>query len=382
MVRKSLAMLLLLVAAATTFAADEPASAKEAAIRLYDRGLYGEAQAALSALDKSGTLDGPLLYRLFFCEKTLGRESESKAALERARVALESETASSPSLEGSFYLANSYANLGRTADAQRVAREMTDRLESKKEPLPASGIGLFQVGKLYQDQARQAEASSYYAKAVDAFDITDGRYLGNLRWALRYVGNSALQRADFESSERALARLTNLSGAESADWDALAISRVRMGRYADASVAWSNVVKMDPGNADDPRYAARHAAVAAEIGPLPAASGAGAAWKAMSQSDLEAFLKTSLSAVTAAQERAAALMRPESEGTPPRALDPEVRGELTASLLTTRRELVAAGLEYSVRHYGIREAAFRDGYAVLIFHDRAWELPPDPGAGS
>ena len=138
------------------------------------------------------------------------------------------------------------------------------------------------------------------------------------------------------------------------------------------------MVKLDPGNADDPRYAARLAAVAAEIGPLPAASSTGAAFKAMSQSDLEALLKTSLSAVTAAQDRAAELMKPASEGKPPRALDSKIRAELTASLLATRREMVAAGLEYSVRHYGIRETAFRDGYAVLIFHDRGWELPPDP----
>ena len=49
-----------------------------------------------------------------------------------------------------------------------------------------------------------------------------------------------------------------------------------------------------------------------------------------------------------------------------------------ARLTATWALFVAAGLEYALRGYGIRETAFREGYAVLIFQDRAWELPPDP----
>lgn len=382
MVRGLRATLAVLIAAATAYAADDPSAAKENAIRLYDRGIYAEAQAALLALDKAGALDGPLLYRLFFCEKMAGQASESKAVLERARIALESETASAPSLEGAFYLANTYANLGRASDAQRVAKEATDRIERKKASRPSSGIGLFQIGKLYQDQGREADASTYYAKAVDAFDLSEGRYMGNLRWAHRYLGNSALQRADFAASERALARLTGLPGAEPADWDSLAVARVRLGKFAEASAAWNTAVKLDPGEGDDPRYAARLADAAAALAPLPSATAKGVAFKSMTQSDLEAFLKTCLDSVTTAQNRAASLMKPESEGKPPRALDSHVRVELTASLLATRQELVAAGLEYAVRHYGIRETAFRDGYALLIFQDRAWDLPPDPETAS
>jgi hypothetical protein len=102
----------------------------------------------------------------------------------------------------------------------------------------------------------------------------------------------------------------------------------------------------------------------------------------MSQSDLEAFLKTCLESAKSAQTHAGDLMRPESQGKPVRPLDPKTRTELAQSLLATRRQLLAAGLEYAVRHYGIRETAFRDGYAILIFQDRAWELPADPASGS
>lgn len=379
---KFLAILAAGVAAAAAHAADDHASAKEAAVRLYDRGVYVEAQAALLELDKSGALDGPLLYRLFFCEKAGGQDTESKKVLERARVALESETQKGGSLESSFYLANTYANLGRAADAHKVAKEMTDRIESKAVATPTSGIGLFQVGKLYQDQSRQDEACAYYGKAVDALDLTDGRYMGNMRWALRYLGSNATARADYPAVERAMTRLTGLPGAETADWESLAVARARLGKYALASTAWTTAMKLDPANADDPRYSARLADAAASLAPLPTATSAGAAFKSMSQSDLEGVLKSCLESAKAAQERAAGLMKPEAEGKPPRALDPKVRSEIEASLLATRKELVAAGLEYAVRHYGIRETAFRDGYALLIFHDRAWDLPPDPEKGS
>jgi hypothetical protein len=59
-------------------------------------------------------------------------------------------------------------------------------------------------------------------------------------------------------------------------------------------------------------------------------------------------------------------------------LDVTLRVELTKTLDDTRRQFVAAGLEYAMKHYGIRETAFREGYAVLIFQDRAWEVPADP----
>ena len=60
------------------------------------------------------------------------------------------------------------------------------------------------------------------------------------------------------------------------------------------------------------------------------------------------------------------------------ALEVKLRAELAQSLHQTRQEFVAAGLEYALRRFGIRDTAFQEGFAVLIFQDRAWELPDDP----
>jgi hypothetical protein len=90
----------------------------------------------------------------------------------------------------------------------------------------------------------------------------------------------------------------------------------------------------------------------------------------MSQADLETFLQAQSQAVNAAQTEAS---------------DPKRKAEAIATLLETRRRFVAACLEYSVRGFGIRETAFRDGYAVLIFQDSAWEPPasaPAEAAGA
>lgn len=349
--------------AAVVLAADDLGPVKEQAVRLYDQGKYSEALMTLEDLDIARALDGPLLYRLFFCEKATGNDDTARKALERARVALEDEFDASASLEVAFYLANTYSNLGRAPDAKRVAHDATDGIESGTITAPKSAIARFQIGKLYQDQGRQDEASAHYRKAVDAFDLTDGRYVGNARWALRYLGNNAFARADFEASDKALSRLADIGGAETADWDTLAEARVRLGMYAPAAEAWKAVVKSNPANADDARYAARVADTAASIAPLPAAPPGGVAFTSMSQTDLEVFLKAQSQAAIAAQTSAT---------------DPKLRAEAASKLLETRRQFVAACLEYAVRRYGIRETAFREGYAVLIFQDRAWELPPDP----
>src|SRR5262245_57450783 len=142
---------------------------KEKAVLLYDQGNYDEARKTLLELDASGALDGPLLYRLFFCEKASGHDGEARQALDRARATLEGEMTRQESLETAFYLANTYTNLGRAGDASKVASDMTAKIESGRIAAPKSGIALFQAGKLYQDQSRQNEAMSYYQKAVDAF---------------------------------------------------------------------------------------------------------------------------------------------------------------------------------------------------------------------
>jgi tetratricopeptide (TPR) repeat protein len=372
--------------AAGKLAAPAPAGAKapdldpvvQEAILFYDKGAYEDAKRDLEGLDAAGAADGPLLYRLFFCERATGHEDAAHDALVRAAKALEQELPSAKTLDTPFYLANAYANLGRAADAQNVAKSAIDNVEKKRWKVPETPIGLFQLGKLYQDAGRSGEAASYYAKALDGFDLKGGRYLGNARWALRFIGNTAFARGDYAASESAFVRLTQLGEALSSDWSALATARVRSGKYAAAAEAWKAAVRLDPAGADDARYSARLADVAATLGPLPAADGAGAAFASMQQAALETALKDQAGAVRAVQSRAAEALRTATAATPPHGMDAKLRSELTDTLSKTRRVFVAAGLEYSVRHFPIRETAFREGYAVLIFQDSEWTLPPDP----
>ena len=380
-------MLLLSLGAAVAAArgADDLAPVKESAVRLYDQEAYDEARVTLHQLDDARALDGPLLYRLFYCEKVTGHPDDARKALDRARETLEAEAGDPRSLESAFYLANAYTNLGRAEDAKEAAHAMTAAVESGKAKVPASAIGLFQLAKLYQDQGHQSDAERFYRKAVDAFDLSGGRYGGNIRWALRYLGNGALARSEFAAAETAFARLTAVGGADAADWDALAVARVRQRKYAEGAEAWRSAVKADQANADDPRYAARLADVAASIAPLPTGIAGGTAFSAMAQADLTSYLKSKPAAVSAAQARAAEAMHPDASGVPTQPLEPKLRKELTEALLQTRREFTAAGLEFALRHFGIRETAFREGYAVLIFQDSIWELPADPepaGAGT
>ena len=341
------------------------------AIRLYDQGSYEDAKRDLEGLDAAGLADGPLLYRLFFCERATGNEDAAQAALKRAAKALEAELPHAKTLETSFYLANAYANLNRPAEAGNVARTAIESVDAKRLKMPETPIGFFQLGKLYQDAGRSAEASTYYTKALDGFDLKDGLYAGNARWALRYIGNAAYGRGDYKASADAFVRLTKLGGALPGDWIALAIARVRSGGYAGAAEAWKAAVKLDPAGADDARYSGRLADVAAGIGTIPKADGSGVAFTAMTQAVLESTLKDQAAAARTLQTRAAEAMHG-------KALDKNLRTELAGKLLAARKIFVAAGLEYSVRRLPIRETAFREGYAVLIFQDTEWALPPDP----
>jgi tetratricopeptide (TPR) repeat protein len=364
--------------AVCALAADDLAAEKETAVRLYDQGTYDQARTALHQLDDASALDGPLLYRLFFCEKATGHEEDARKALDRARTALETGIPATRTLEDSFYLANTYANLGRPEDARNVARDATSRIESGKLAQPTTAMGNFQLGKLYQDQGRTAEASKFFGKAVDTFDVTGGRYGGNVRWALRFLGNGAFARRDFAASEASFVKLTGMGGADLADWDALAAARVRLGKYTEAGDAWRAQVRLDPANADDARYAARLADAAATIKPLPESASGATAFAQMSRVELESFLKTQSDAALASQARIGEAMAVGKDGAPTKPIDPKLRSEESQKLGSVRKLFTAAALEYAIKQFGIRETAFREGYAVLIFQDRAWEVPPDP----
>lgn len=359
--------LVLVLAAAPKPASADPA---EAAVRLYDLGRYQEAEKALESLDAQGKLNGPLLYRLFFCRRVARDQPGAEDALDRARKALERENPKAKTLEVPFYLANTYQNMGRPKDAAAVAKAATDKVASGAIRVPKTGIATFRLAKLEQDQDRKDDAVKTYERAIALFEKEGGsaeRFEGNLRWALRYVGNVAFSREDYAGAEKALARLTELRDASASDWSALGAARARQRHWADAATAWMRANKLDPAHGDDAHYSGRLAQTAAAIEPVADAAPDGTRFKAMPRTQLEGFLRSEAEAARAA--RAAAL-----KAAP---LDPKARANNVAKLLAIRRLFVGAGLEYALRGFPIRETAFHDGYAPLIFQDAEWT--PDPG---
>ena len=369
---------LILAAKAPKPAATPKPPAVPDAVALYDEGRYAEACEALRKADAAGPLPGPQLYRLFFCEKALGNEAASQAALGRARETLEKENTEKAPLEIPFYLANTYSNLRQPQDARRIAEAATRSIEAGNRPKPAGVIDTFQVGKLYQDQGRPADAIPWYAKAIDAYDAKSKRYAGSIRWALRYTSAVAVSKGDYAASAAALEKLTAMGEVEAADWIALAVARGRQKKFEPASDAWKQAVQLDPAGADDPRYASRVALVASRIPSLPAVAAEGKPYPAMSGEDLEAAMKAEAEAVREVHARASTAMKAGADGVVTAPLDPKQRADMTSELEAIKGRFFAAAIEYALRRGPIRETAFREGYAVLIFQDKEWELPPDP----
>lgn len=373
------ALVLSLLLAAAKPVPSPPPPAGPDAVQLYDEGKYTEACSALRTLDASGSLSGPQLYRLFFCEKSLRNDEAARNALNRARETLEKENADAAApLEVPFYLANAYTNLGRAPDARRVAEAATKSVESGARKKPAGVLDAFQVGKLYQDQGRAEDALRWYKQAIDGFDPASKRYVGSIRWALRYTAAAGAARRDFAAAEAALGKLTELGDAEAFDWNDLAVARARQKKYEPASDAWRTAVQLAPEEADDPRYASRLALVASRMPALPTVGAEGKAFEAMTNTELEEAMKAEAAAVREVHARAATAMKVGEGGAPAAALDPKLRASLVSDLEALKGRFFAAALEYALRRAPIRETAFREGYAVLIFQDREWEIPADP----
>jgi tetratricopeptide (TPR) repeat protein len=346
--------------------AESKAPTPEAATAAYDEGRYQDALEMLKSLDAKGDLPGSLLYRLFFSLRVAGDQVGSAQALGRATQALESESAAAGSLETSFYLANAYGNVGRAADARKVAAEATRRVESKEWPEPKTAIQTFQLGKLYQDQGRTKDATAWYGRALDGFDPASPRFAANARWARRYLAESALSAADFPAAEKHYTALVQAGGVGVDEYGALALARTRIGKYTEAASAWEEIVRLDPANGDDARYSARLARMAADVASIPAIAPAGKPFSSLSKEDLEAVL--------ADQVKRARELRAEATDSPV-SLEASAKQRIQDGLLTAKSVFLAAGLEYATRRFPIRETAFTQGYAVFFFQPEQWELP-------
>jgi tetratricopeptide (TPR) repeat protein len=307
----------LLLATAGLAAGDDDTAAR--AVRLYDDGQYAEACPLLESLE--GDPDGTRLYRLYYCRRR-DNDPEALATLDEARKKLENEAGTSKDLLPSFYLANAYGNLGRPTDTRRVATDATRRFEAGTIDEPKTGNEMFRLGKLYADQGREDEAAEWYAKAATALSAeasdTPPPYL---LWAARYLADRAFQKQDWNRALEFYGQLLSTNQGTVVDYDR-------------------------------------------ELDALPETTLDGRPWSELTQQELQTVLVNTASVVAETQ----------LEAPPPESSDPELRRKLQARLDEAKPVFVAAALEFALRGYDIREAAFSGGFAPLIFHAERWKI--------
>jgi tetratricopeptide (TPR) repeat protein len=338
------------------------------AVSAYDRGQYREAAVLLEQIDAAGDADGPLLYRLAYCQRQ-SADARAGKTQDRAREALEIALGSATDLEFPFYLANTYDNLGRKEDALRIAAEATAGVEQGDMTRPSTGSGSFQLGKLYADQGLDEKAAEWYTKAIEILAEEGDRGGPYVRWASRFLAERAFRARDFESAEEYYTVLTEAGAGEQADFDHLAVSRVHLAQYRAAANAWKQAALLKPADADRARYCASLAKLASRLDALPEQAPSGKGWDEFSKDELQALLSDL--ADQAKQTRTEV-----TEGAP---LSDEDRVRLSARFEEIQPVFVAAALEYAMRGHSIREAAFFGGYAPLIFRAKDWRVPGEPG---
>jgi tetratricopeptide (TPR) repeat protein len=365
---------------------------RDLALQLYGEGRYEEALPLFGALDAAGEADGALLYRLYFCQRH-AKDPEARKTQERAREQLEKEAGDSPDLEAPFYLANVYRNVGRLTDMRRVATAATARVESGALPQPGSGVQMFRLGKLYADLGRNDETAAWYSRAIELLADDGAETVPPYAvWAARYLAEQALARDDHDAAAKYYGFLPMDGKDALPDLDNMATASCRAGRYAQAEAAWLQAERLDPANANRSRYSRHLASMAGALGRLPENGPDGRPWKELSKDELQNVMNEKVQAVrkvVASARQAEGLMLGVSASAAEalaqsRSLNKLekqlglVREKLLASLQAEIDEakppFVAAGLEFAIKRYGIRETAFFGGYAPLIFKAEQWQV--------
>lgn len=364
----------LLACAGSVATADDGDAATDDAARaiaLYDAGNYAGSLELLERLDAGRTLDGSMLYRLAFARGRVGNTSGAREAAARAIAALESEvaeTAKAPSLESWFYLSNAYRNERRNADSRRVAKEATDRIDRGDAPKPTGALGMFRLGKLYQDQGRHDEVATWFGRALEAMDREPDRYVGYRRWARRHLGNLAYARSDFAGSVEHFSALVGIEPPAPTDHDLLATAQARLGDFASAVEGWKTAERLDPAKGDRARYCGRLAALALASPAVASKAPDGRSLRELDRETLETLMKAHADVVLNARKEV------EEATAAGQSVTEERIAELQTAIDSARPIFVGAALEYALRRYPIRETAFFGGYAPLIFHATRWKL--------
>jgi tetratricopeptide (TPR) repeat protein len=342
------------------------------ALELYDAGQYAAAGKILERIDAAGDLDGPMLYRLSFCRGQTGDPQGQRATLERAVETLRAEVVGAPTLEPSFYLSNALRNLGRRPEAREAAVVAVERIGQGDWSPGDDPVEAFRAAKLYADLGRQDDAATWYRKALEGFEADPEAYPVYIRWSRGYLADLAAGTSDYEAAEAELTALSEIGEPGQAEWDRLAVVRVRLGKYGEAVEAWRQAERANPAEGDRARYSWRLAAMAEKLDFVPDATPDGRAIAELAQGEIEALLKEQAARVMEITSRAAA-----------EPLDDAEREGLADEIETIRPLFVAAALEYTARGLPIRETAFFGGFAPLIFHESRWKLPeyvPEPEA--
>jgi tetratricopeptide (TPR) repeat protein len=163
----TLALLLLLAGACAASAAKRAA---EEGGRLYDEGKYEEALPLLEKAADQGIEDGELFYQLAYVYEFKSMADKSRSYREKAIPLLEKKARSKRgSLESWYYLTAVYANLDRTDEVAKAAREGIARYGEKTG---LSAEDQFRLGRLYQFAGDGSRGAAVYRRAVEAFEAS------------------------------------------------------------------------------------------------------------------------------------------------------------------------------------------------------------------
>lgn len=339
-------------------------SPREQAVRLYDEGQYEEARTLLEQMDGEGKTDGPLLYRLSFCQRMAG-DPMARQTQARALAELEEAVGSAKTLEVPFYLSNAYGNNAKLSERERVAREATQRVESGDLPAPENGLDWFRLAKLYDDMGDKKKAADGFRRALAEFGSAGVKsHAAYVRWSSRFLAKDAEQRGDWSAAAEAQAAVMADGEGTRGDYDQLAVLHARAKQYDKAADAWKKMERLDPVNGDRARYSNKVATMAHSLGELPDKAPDGRAWKELTKEELEELM---LQRSTNAKEAVAESKQPEG-------ISNDRREELREVIRRDQPVFFAAALEYIVRNLSIRETAFFGGYAPMIFRPEAWKI--------
>ncbi len=367
---------------------------------LYFENKFDEALDYFLKAYEKGCQDGVTQYKIFYCYMKSGDKEKEQQFLKSALSTLERESEEKPALETFFYLANAHFSMDMKMPGTEASKKAIKLYEQGNFGNLKDSLSYFQLGKIHLDGGQRKKAHEFYRIAYERSKKKKDLPIAYVKMILGEIAFADYDKKKYAAALDGFNHLLDIDpdihklGSKYRHiYSYVAISAIHLGDYEQSERAWKKVIEKGLPYSEEAQYNHRIARAAldqssvwSEVDITPADKQAKDLMndemrfrqfkhdfmvKDYTKMDNDSLEKKIVEISKEAKEIKNKASQPADEELQQESMDKEL---VNKKLQELRRSFVFALVEYISRGLLVREKAIKNGFAVQVMRNDAWEV--------